>query len=115
MVDVIDPGYRIVVQRNNNITRLETGNVGGAIPCHVEYLHSGVLLELEISHDSHRQGDVLPGDTKKAAGNERMFTVQVELRVKPDCDGWMQPGPFASLVRERPAGPWLIQAFNTGP
>ena len=51
----------------------------------------------------------------EAAGNERMFTVQVELRVKPDCDGWMQPGPFASLVRETADGPWLIQAFNTGP
>ena len=51
----------------------------------------------------------------EAAGNERMFTVQVELRVKPDCDGWMQPGPFASLIRETPDGPWLIQGFFTGP
>jgi hypothetical protein len=51
----------------------------------------------------------------EAAGNERMFTVQVELRVKPDCDGWMQPGPFASLIRETPDGPWLIEGFFTGP
>jgi|GEM_PF-5903565 len=46
---------------------------------------------------------------------QRRYTVWVDVQLKPGCDGWMQPGPFASLIRETPEGPWLIEGFFTGP
>lgn len=46
---------------------------------------------------------------------QRRYTVWVNVQLKPGCDSWMQPGPFASLTRETPDGPWLIQGFFTGP
>lgn len=46
---------------------------------------------------------------------EKMYDVEVNLDPSPDCARWMRPGPFTIVVRETPAGPWLIKSFNTGP
>lgn len=60
-----------------------------------------------------RVASIEPLDQPSAA--QRRYTVWVDVQLKPGCDGWMQPGPFASLTRETPDGPWLIQGFFTGP
>jgi len=56
-------------------------------------------------------------DIRPMEGDERreMFEVQVEVETAAGCSGWMQPGPFTVVVREEPAGPWLIDSLNTGP
>jgi len=47
---------------------------------------------------------------------ETMFEVNVKVDIDPACDTWMStPGAFVIMVRETPAGPWLIESFNTGP
>ncbi len=47
---------------------------------------------------------------------ETMFEVNVKVDIDPACDTWtLTPGAFVIMVRETPAGPWLIESFNTGP
>jgi len=47
---------------------------------------------------------------------ETMFEVNVKVDIDPACETWMlTPGFFVIMVRETPAGPWLIESFNTGP
>lgn len=60
-----------------------------------------------------RVASIEPLEQPSAA--QRRYTVWVDVQLKPGCDGWMQPGPFASLIRETPGGPWLIEGFFTGP
>lgn len=51
--------------------------------------------------------------------NEKMIFVNVETKVKPDCEReewiWGHIGPFTKVVRETPNGPWLVDSFNSGP
>jgi hypothetical protein len=68
-VNIIDAGYRLAADRDDNIALFQTGAMGRTVRGHIYHLYPGIMTKLEIPDHTHRQGHSLSGNAEEAADN----------------------------------------------
>ena len=68
-MNIIDAGYRLAAEGDNNIALFQVGTMGRAVRGNIHHLHAGIMTELEIPDHPYRERHSLPGNPEEAADN----------------------------------------------